>query len=285
MLHPKRNLAFRPSGNPGICSPVTVRSTGYYCLQESEVRNPPRPFTQLFWVHSGSLVYERGGKFQAVSAGDTFHYRSRDPHLIRVGADPAAYYWLTFDGPQIGDWLETNLDGLNPHRAGPCPSFTFHELGNTIKLPTIAAEARAAELGLSLLVRALNNLEPTPEALLGREEKLCQELESLMEANYTDPDFGIETAAAALHCHRTTLFRIYRRRRVVSPSAFLQRLRLQGALKLLEDATRSINEVALAAGYRDANYFTKVFRRATGESPRAFREYAPIKLRPLGTSG
>lgn len=285
MMQNLRTLAFRPSGNPGIRSPLTVRSTGYYRLQESESRNPPRAFTQLFWVHSGSLVLERREQFQRASAGDVFHYRSGEPHAIRVGPAPAAYYWLTFDGPEIGEWLESGLSRTRPRAAGPCPEDIFRDLAATIRLPTIAAETRSSELGLSLLIRALNAATPSREWTLGREERLCRELENLMEARYRNPDFGIETAAGILQCHRSTLFRVYRHRRVVSPSAYLQRLRLQEALKLLEDPTRSIQEVALASGYRDANYFAKVFRRATGESPRAFRESGPVRLQPQGTSG
>lgn len=285
MLHNLRSLAFRPSGTPGIRSPVTVRSTGYYRLQRFEVRNPPRPFTQLFWVQSGNLSFARKGYLHDASAGDVFHYQAEEAHWIQVGDTPSAYYWITFDGAGIGEWLQGGRAATAPHHAGRCPEKAFRELGKTIRLPTIEAETLASELGLRLLIRALNHLSPPPEWALGHEERLCRDLENLMESRYRDPDFGIEAAADTLRCHRTTLFRIYRARRAVPPSAYLQRLRLQKALKLLEDPTRSIHDIALAAGYRDANYFAKVFRRATGESPRNFREKGPVRLQPPGTSG
>lgn len=273
MLQRIRHLTFRPSSNPGILSPLTVRSTGHYRFADSDECNAPRSFSQLFWMHDGHGEFLVEGKWQAVSTGDAFFYKARVPHGVRAGARGCAYYWATFDGPFAGEWLADAFQGSSAHRAGPCPVDLFEELRRIIRLPSIASEKQAAELGIRLLIRSAERSGESGSPEYSREGELCRLLEAQMEAHFLDPDFGIEAAARILGWHRTTLFRIYRRHRGIAPSAYLQRLRLQNGLELLKGSGKNITEIAQASGYRDSNYFAKVVRRATGEAPGNFREH------------
>lgn len=42
---------------------------------------------------------------------------------------------------------------------------------------------------------------------------------------------------------------------------------MEEAKKLLSLGTMTVKEVGKAVGYSDANYFTKVFKRITGQNP------------------
>ncbi|MNC49464.1 HTH-type transcriptional regulator YesS [compost metagenome] len=53
---------------------------------------------------------------------------------------------------------------------------------------------------------------------------------------------------------------------------YLLRLRMDKAKELLQDGDRKISAVALSVGFRDAGYFTRVFKRETGLSPEEFRK-------------
>jgi len=57
----------------------------------------------------------------------------------------------------------------------------------------------------------------------------------------------------------------------VSPSAYLLRLRMEAARKLLLQENLSITQVALACGFSDCNYFSRIFRQQTGETPSDYR--------------
>lgn len=56
-----------------------------------------------------------------------------------------------------------------------------------------------------------------------------------------------------------------------SPIKYLQARRIEAAQKLLISQTCSINEVAEKVGFNDPLYFSKVFKKLTGQNPRAFR--------------
>ena len=56
-----------------------------------------------------------------------------------------------------------------------------------------------------------------------------------------------------------------------SPLAYLQKLRIAAAKRLLENDHRSVQEVSDAVGYEDVAFFRRLFERHTGVSPSAYR--------------
>jgi transcriptional regulator GlxA family with amidase domain len=57
----------------------------------------------------------------------------------------------------------------------------------------------------------------------------------------------------------------------ITPTQFVQRLRIARAVHLIETTAHSVDEVAARVGYADAAAFRRVFRRETGSAPRARR--------------
>ena len=57
----------------------------------------------------------------------------------------------------------------------------------------------------------------------------------------------------------------------LSANRFLRSIRLARARALLENSALSIAQVAEETGFRSADYFGRVFQKAFGESPRAYR--------------
>ena len=90
------------------------------------------------------------------------------------------------------------------------------------------------------------------------------------DANYQQTIHLAEIAAAAGYSpsHLSRLFSIYLGRSV---SGYVRDLRLNSAKHLLEHTDRPVSEIARAVGYSDHSHFTRAFIRATGRSPRAYR--------------
>ena len=72
----------------------------------------------------------------------------------------------------------------------------------------------------------------------------------------------------AYGCH------LFSRSKKMSPMAYLSKVRLDAAAKLLATTDLLVKQVAASAGYRDANYLTRRFRRAFGVTPLAYRASA-----------
>lgn len=58
----------------------------------------------------------------------------------------------------------------------------------------------------------------------------------------------------------------------MTPLQYLLNIRLTNAKKLLETTDYSINEIALIVGYDNALYFSRLFHKHVGVSPREYRE-------------
>jgi AraC-like DNA-binding protein len=283
MLQNTRHLTFRPSTTPALLSPVTVRSTGHYRVRNWHEDRTARDFSQVFWVEAGQLDYFRKGNRYTAGPGTTFFFPAGEPHQIDVSGTSCDYRWVTYDGPLVGNWLEAVLQNPAPRPRGPCPVELMNEIRDCLRPASPAAERDAANLGLRLLMELAGGTF-RQMASLPPEEKLCTRLEAVLEEHHTDPEFGIEAASRLMERHRSTLFRTYRARRGITPSAYLQRLRLRRGLDLLRTSARPVTEIAHASGFRDANYFGKVIREATGESPRQVRGHSPPSGRQTADS-
>ncbi|MBI4976080.1 MAG: helix-turn-helix transcriptional regulator [Spirochaetes bacterium] len=58
----------------------------------------------------------------------------------------------------------------------------------------------------------------------------------------------------------------------VSVIEYVNMLRVEKAMHLLAGTELSVSEIAFRLGFEDASYFTLMFRRAAGKTPRVFRE-------------
>ena len=98
-------------------------------------------------------------------------------------------------------------------------------------------------------------------------EAICR----LIDALFPRGDPAIAEVAQLLGLSSRTLQR-WLNEAGVSYSALIDRCRCQAACAYLEHTQRPIQEIAAALGYRDASSFSQVFRRWTGNAPRAYRD-------------
>lgn len=104
-------------------------------------------------------------------------------------------------------------------------------------------------------------------------DPVVRALERFVGANL-DRQLTVAQMARATATSPRTLARKLEQALRTTPLRFAQRLRIARAVHLLETTRRSVDEIATRVGYADAAAFRRVFRRETGEAPRARRERA-----------
>lgn len=82
---------------------------------------------------------------------------------------------------------------------------------------------------------------------------------------------GLPGMAAAAGLSTFHFLRRFKRATGTTPWRYLTDLRLAKAKSLLADPAQSVSGAALAAGFADPAYFSRLFRKRTGVSPRAYR--------------
>ena len=88
---------------------------------------------------------------------------------------------------------------------------------------------------------------------------------------YYDVPHSLKQLCAAVGYSRSHYSRLFRRETGLPPAVWTNRYRIEQAKRLLQTSDKSIAEVAAAVGIDDQNYFTRLFRSVTRQTPRAFR--------------
>jgi transcriptional regulator GlxA family with amidase domain len=84
--------------------------------------------------------------------------------------------------------------------------------------------------------------------------------------------FGLEDPARRVGMSVRNFVRRFKEATGDSPLAYLQKLRIAAAKRMLESNHRSMQEISDAVGYQDIAFFRGLFQRYTGVSPSAYRE-------------
>lgn len=92
-----------------------------------------------------------------------------------------------------------------------------------------------------------------------------------IEANFQN-DLSLSEIADALNINSSYLSRIFKVKTGMSFVDTITRKRMDAAKKMLEQGSLQIQEIALAVGMENATYFSHVFRKYVGLSPKAYQE-------------
>ncbi|MGI5965503.1 MULTISPECIES: response regulator transcription factor [Anaerotruncus] len=104
----------------------------------------------------------------------------------------------------------------------------------------------------------------------GRMTQIMQEIEDYMRKNYRR-DIFLQQVAREMNYSDAYFSKLFKQCFNKNFVTYLTEARIEAAKDLLKNPTVNIKEIGAQVGYKDSNYFTKVFRRATGKSPSEYR--------------
>jgi len=91
-----------------------------------------------------------------------------------------------------------------------------------------------------------------------------------LEENWQNQTSNQELARI-MHVSLATFYRLFREAAGCTPAQYVGRLRIRHACNLLRTTDNTVSEISSQAGFPDSNYFSRIFRRVIGTSPRAYR--------------
>lgn len=91
-----------------------------------------------------------------------------------------------------------------------------------------------------------------------------------IEENYFK-SVSLEKAADVVGLNPVYLSYLFKKIKKVNFSEYLNEVRLKKAEELLTDSTLKIGEISEQIGYKDARYFSSLFKKRTGMSPNEYR--------------
>ena len=100
---------------------------------------------------------------------------------------------------------------------------------------------------------------------------LHERVMAYIEQNYNSP-LSLQTLSETFFVNRSYLSRTFKENVGMPISSYITATRMRHAKMLLKNTNYPVHIVALNAGFTDANYFVKLFRKHTGTTPSAYRE-------------
>ena len=85
-------------------------------------------------------------------------------------------------------------------------------------------------------------------------------------------NISVEDVANYVKIDRTHLYRLFMKHLGISPSKYLENVRMRRAIDLMEYDNLSFDEIALSSGFHDFSHFSKIFKKNFGISPGKYRQ-------------
>lgn len=99
---------------------------------------------------------------------------------------------------------------------------------------------------------------------------VAEGIREYIDTHYME-DISLQTAADAMNYSEAYFCKIFKQCFDKSFIVYLSEYRVEKAKQLLADVVINVKDISASVGYRDSNYFAKVFKRVEGTTPTEYR--------------
>ncbi len=184
--------------------------------------------------------------------------------------DPWTKIWFNIRGPVVDALLQAyQLQGVNLVRHCPPEAETIfrrflQETQADTALPAIYERC-------SLIFHELVNLLARQVRENGPATSEAEILQAYIQAHLSEP-LSLADLAGQIYRSPAYTIRVFRETFRQTPYAYLTACRIEAARQLLAGSHLPIQAIAAQFCYADQHYFANVFRQATGQTPRQYRQ-------------
>ncbi|MEM7476642.1 MAG: AraC family transcriptional regulator [Planctomycetota bacterium] len=238
-------------------------------------------FPELLFFYEGQGRVEfwespKRKKSVACSAGDCVIVPAKTDHSIVDDSEaPFALFGLAVD-PKIISVSQPLADLLPSGKLPRERMLTLDAETRIRRLLYLASEANALSMltavaeALDLLVR----IAGTPKkARSGRKDIGHEQIDAYLAwlTNHFFESLTLEDAAKSCAMSRRKFTELFRVRTGKTWLQYVQCLRIQHAIRLLQESDSKVASIAFQAGFDEVSTFYRVFKRVTGKQPLEFR--------------
>ena len=249
------------------------------------------PEIEITYVRKGTMCYKVNNLVYHLKEGDIVFNNSGALHSGTMeNQEDCAYIPVTFDSRLIYGFFQSTVnskyvdpviqDSMLP---AICidQSESWHKPFREYLLRIIALDEKKPdfyELDITICLQSMWRLlleHITYEPQASRENSLeydrIKKILSYIEENYQNK-ITLNDIAGHIHLCESECTRLFKRHMNTTLFAFLQEYRIERSLEFLQD-DQPVSAVADKAGFSDPNYYSKVFAKIKGCSPREYRNH------------
>lgn len=257
-----------------------ITDIGYYPKARNHFRKRDEPINQFVFIYcvEGSGWFQVNGLEYTVSSNQYFILPAGLPHTYgSSGDDPWTIYWIHFKGT-----FASYFSGAHRHPVEIRPGLhsrisdrieLFEGLFRTLEMGFSRENLVYACTVLHHYMGTLNYIQQYRNTVSDREDMsdivaaTIHFMKENIEKRLSLEDLSSHTGYSPSHF--TTLFS---QRTGYTPLAYFNQLKIQQACKLLDFTDMKINQISYKLGIEDTYYFSRLFSKTMGMSPREYKK-------------
>ena len=265
----------------------------YQCLSEYDSNSfmwHCHPEIEITYVKEGSMHYRINNRSFHLKEGDIIFCNSNAPHSGEMeNQEDCSYIPITFDPKLIYGFFQSTICTryVDPviQNLAVCAvhidySEKWHETFRDRMLEVISLDKQKPdfyELDISIRMQLLWRLlvehlphQPVSTTSDFTEYERIRRILSYIEQNYMN-QITLDDISEHIHLCESECTRLFKRHMNTTLFSFLQEYRIERSLEYL-NTKESISSIAEKTGFSDSNYYSKVFSKIKGCSPREYRK-------------
>ncbi len=261
----------------GLTSSLYVTDIGFYSRAKSHYRTRRNGCKQhiLIYCIDGEGWLDISNKQQTLKKNEYVIISANTPHKYGSNnKNPWSIYWIHFSGLKShlfinhpNQKIEINLASNSRFRDR---ILLFEEIYNNLEMGYSMDNLEYANICLWHMLgsfRYLSQFRKIKE--YNQQDKIAKSIR-LMQTSM-NKKLSLEDLADHCGLSVSQYCLLFKKRTTRTPLDYLTHLKIQYASRLLDFSDLRINEIANKTGYSDPFYFSRVFSKIMGKSPKVYR--------------
>ena len=252
--------------------PITVNCAGNFkTVFPFTTDNPTgRQDIYLLYVVRGELDVLINGEMKKATSGDVAIFAPNTHYKYTYSAgEPLDYMWVHFTGSYAERLLkECALYPLpylrSTHEALAIPHY-FRKIYEAFENGSSFQRHEAATALESVILAVAN-------AINGSKESKCLERSVRYIHSSYSHKISVPELAAMENLSNSRYIALFNAQLGMSPTAYIIKLRMSAACDLLSTTDLNVKQVGLSVGYEDPHFFSKLFKKHVGISPKDYKK-------------
>lgn len=252
--------------------PITVNCAGRIVEDEPFVTDNAdgREDYYLIYVERGELEIILNGTPYTAQSGTAVIF---PPHChykyTFYGNHTLSYLWVHFTGSYVARFLDECGFGVLPCIFHSKPNLKIiSAFGTIFDIYSSHTSLQQQKLACRLEDILLHIVSASNSTDMSR--SLAKSLEYIH--TFYDKELKIPELAKMESLSNSRYITVFKERMGMTPSQYIIDLRINVACDLLKNHDMSVKTVAACVGYDDTHFFSKLFKKRTGMSPKSYKE-------------
>ena len=261
-----------------LVSILYITDIGYYPKAHNHYRERCEPIDQYVFIYciDGCGRYEVAGKHYEIGANQYFILPAGMPHRYEADHDkPWTIYWIHFKGELAKYYAQDAIapQTINPglHSRISNRINLFEELFNSLNAGYSIENLRYAMTLFHHYLGSLRYIQQYREVGKSADSSNAVEAAIHFMKENMERHLTLAEIAAYIGYSESHFSMQFKQKTGHSPLAYYNLLKIQEACNLLDNTPMKLNQICYKLGIDDPYYFSRLFTKIMGMSPRNYR--------------